>query len=72
MQHLGPKFSTGKWIMIISELEQQKHTWAHPLISDQLAVMRSLALLVVLSMLQHPQDKAKETQDARCAALLCI
>lgn len=62
MQHLGPKFSTGKWIMIISEPEQQKQAWAHLLISDQLAVMHppSLSLSLVLTMLQHPQDKTKE------------
>lgn len=57
---LAPKVSAGKWIVIISELEQQKHTWAHLLISDQLAVMHSLPLSVVLSMLQRPQDKTKQ------------
>lgn len=59
MLHLGPKFSTGKWIMIILELEQQKHTWAHLLISDQLAVMLPLSLPAVLSMLQHAASKGQ-------------
>lgn len=30
MQHLGPKCPTGKWIMIISELEQQRHKGPSP------------------------------------------
>lgn len=42
MQHLGPGWPTGKWIMIIWRLEQQRHTQAHRLISDQLAARLSL------------------------------
>lgn len=33
MQHLGPGWAAGKWIMIISQLEQQKHTQVHRLVS---------------------------------------
>lgn len=49
MQHLCPGWPTGKWIVIISQLEQQRHTEAHRFISDQLAVrLSSPALLGVI------------------------
>lgn len=43
MLHPGPGWLTGKWIVIISQLEQQRHTKAHRLLSDQLAVGLALA-----------------------------
>lgn len=43
MLHPGPGWLTGKWIVIISQLEQQRHTQAHRLLSDQLAVGLALA-----------------------------
>lgn len=52
MQHLGPECPSGKWIMIISELEQQRHEGLHPHIRSISGDAHSPSVL--LSVLQEP------------------
>lgn len=61
MQHLGPGWPAGKWIMIISQLEQQRHTQAHCLISDQLAVRLALCAMLDILMASPGTLQTKRT-----------
>ena len=53
MQHLGPGWPTGKWIMIIWRLEQLRHTQAHRLISDQLVAIHHIMMAAPTTLLYY-------------------